>query len=120
MKKVILGDALGVFVILFGVAIALVYFQNQKDSSPLLLAAPAIMIILGLLLFFGRRMHTLFSRINKFDTSMTKKEIAIDSKKFGNQLKKNNDLVEEWAQTNKTREELKLLQAADAANSEEK
>lgn len=115
MKKVILGDALGIFVILFGVAIALVYFQNQKDASPWLLLAPTIMIVLGLLLFLGKRMHKLFSKVAKFDTSLSSSQIAAEDKNFASRLMMNNEIVAEWEKTNKTREELKLLQAAEAS-----
>jgi hypothetical protein len=118
VKKVIIGDTLGIFIILFGIVIGIIYFQNRADASPEMVIPPVLMVLLGLLLFFGKRMHKLFSKVTKFDTSLSPAEIAANEKKFADRLQKNNEIVAEWTKTNKTREELKLLQAAEASKQE--
>ncbi len=110
MKKVILGTFLGFTLLIGGLALAIFALRSFETNYGIFLLILAVIMV-------AASVYVLY-RAGTLETNKLKfKEIgaAEPDPKAEERLKKNNEIIAEWNKTNKSRDQLKVLEAAAAA-----
>ncbi len=90
-----------------------IYNINLADSSIMLLVSALILVIIGL--FFINKTFALYMGLDSIPDNQPKKSFWFENgteHPIESTLEKNEELIKDWTKTNKTRDELKLLEAA--------
>ncbi|HSW87654.1 MAG TPA: DUF308 domain-containing protein [Candidatus Saccharimonadales bacterium] len=113
MKRVFIESILGVLFIFLGIFLIYTYFAGVETTSNqwLLLASGFCTVIGGYCLYLGGKSDLTVNL--KKDTNLPKEHS--NSQGFGNVLKKNNDLLNQWNKTIAKRDKMKMLEISGAA-----
>lgn len=98
------------------------YIQNISETTPLLMVLALVLVPLGIY-FIARSISPLMeyvTRINTEDKTLALEQPITDKDKLKSTLQKNNEMLDTWNRTNKTRDELKLMEVAESVKAQEK
>jgi hypothetical protein len=111
MKKAFPKIALGSIIIIAGIIIGYIYLAGAHEGQSFLFLALSLGLIAGGLFILGRVGETVYN----LDTQTEEESHAEKKQGFESMLEKNNAMVEDYANTAKTRDQLKILEIAGAA-----
>ncbi len=111
MKKAFPKIALGLIIIIAGIIVGYLYLVSTTEGQNFLLLALSLGLIAGGLFILGRVGETVYNL-----NTQTEEEPQTENKQgFESMLEKNNAMVADYANTAKTRDQLKILEIAGAA-----
>lgn len=122
MNRPLVKVLLGVFLTPTGSFSGYVYIKNIGETTPLLMLLAIVMVPAGLY-FLSKSMAPTLATVLGIDTAekTSDQNLSAEEKaKLAKTLNRNNEMLDTWNRTNKTRDELKLLQISESVKSEEK
>jgi hypothetical protein len=121
MNKPIVKVLLGIFLTPTGSLSGYFYIRNIGETTPILMLLAIIMVPSGIY-FLSKSMAPTLATVMGIDTAekLTAAEAAAEKARLAQTLDKNNEMLQTWNKTNKTRDDLKLLQLSEGAGTEEK